>query len=114
MIYIDALGKPVENIKWKAPTTREDGTAYVATDHLGYELGVGGVSNTIAPFISVPAAYNIVSWPIAQLNLKVGDHKVYLRTVPKVGVPSQWSSPLFLSAKLAPPSAPTEFGFIIL
>ena len=105
MIYFkDGVQKT--QIEWVAPTKRTDGSAYGDADHAGYELGVGS-NGAYEPWVAVPAAYNITSWPVGQLNLNdEGDYEVVLRTVDKGRRVSAWSAPANFTVTLADPQAP--------
>jgi len=101
-------------ISWEAPTERTDGAAYTAVDHAGYELGVANAQGVFQPWVSVPAAYHITSWPLNHLNITTeGQHAVALRTVDTGGRVSVWSNPLLLTAMaVAAPNSPTDLSVI--
>lgn len=102
---------PATRIRWTAPTTREDGSAYAASTHRGYVLGVsdpGNPNDGIRAHVSVPAAYDVSEWPLDQLNItEPGDYEAALATVDSDGQQGAWSSPFAFEARLAPPSPPT-------
>jgi hypothetical protein len=104
-------GVEATKIQWVAPTEREDGSAYGATEHAGYELGTTDDLGVIHPWVSVPAAYDITEWPLDQLNISAeGEHTVALRTVDTGGRVSEWSAPVVFTVETAKPNAPTGFA----
>jgi hypothetical protein len=107
MIYLKE-GVPVTDLHWAAPTSRTDGSAYGTSDHKGYELGVEDINGNISPWVGVPAAYEITSWPLSQLNMdEEGIHAVALRTVDSGDRVSEWSASVTFVAEVAPPKSPT-------
>jgi hypothetical protein len=99
------------SISWVAPTQRVDGTAYGASDHAGYELGVADVTGNIQPWVSVPAGYDVTEWPLNELNINdEGAHTIALRTVDAGGRVSSWSTALVFTARVAAPNAPAAFA----
>lgn len=103
-------GEVATHLNWSAPTTRTDGSAYGDADHAGYELGIsdpGNPADGFSPWVSVPAAYAVTTWPLDELNMyEPGDYEIALRTVDKQGGTSEWSSPLTFAARLAAPNPP--------
>jgi len=107
MIF-EKSGVLATDINWTAPTARTDGDAYGAADHAGYELGISDGAGGYSPWVSVPAAYDVTSWPLNQLNLSTeGDHEVVLRTIDNGGRQSAWSTGVVFTVSLASPNAPT-------
>ena len=103
-------GQVVTRMNWAAPTARADGSNYGAAEHAGYELGVSNPDDPadgFRPFVSVPAAYAVTSWALADLNMiEAGDYEVALRAVDTGGRTGAWSNPLLFNADLAAPAAP--------
>ncbi len=103
-------------IQWTAPTVREDGSTYSAAQHAGYELGVSDPANPtdgFAPFVSVPAAYNVTEWLLNNLNIGESDtYEVALRTVDTDGLTSAWSNSMVFTAENARPNAPDGFNVL--
>lgn len=105
-------GVQASSLSWDAPTTRTDGTAYGAESHAGYELGVNR-NGEFTPWVSVPAAYDVTSWPLDELNISTpGTYEVALRTVDTGGLTSAWSNPLVFTAQLALPNPPTNLTIL--
>jgi len=72
----------VTEISWIAPTEREDATPYTAAEHAGYELGVSVNGGGYTPWVDVPAAYDVTSWPLNELNLDdEGIYEIAMRTL---------------------------------
>lgn len=111
MIFERNDGAVATKISWIPVTEREDGSAYPAEAHYGYELGVSDPANPndgFTPKISFPTAYATSEWPLNKLDLTVpGVYEVALRTVAKDGGGSPWSAPLVFAARVPRPNAPT-------
>lgn len=102
-------GRAATILSWSPPTTRTDGSVYDAPQHAGYELGVNS-GGTFESRVSVPAAFGVTTWALDDLNITAaGDYEVALRAVDTAGNASAWSNPTVFTARLAPPSAPTNF-----
>lgn len=109
MIYLKKDGTATTKLRWKAPVTRADLTLYTAEEHAGYELGISdGVTLPDAAHVSIPAAYHVMEWPLADLDLdlKSGVVSLYLRTVDTDGRVSDWSDPFEIEVDLAKPGKP--------
>jgi hypothetical protein len=98
-------------ISWTPPTEYTDGSAYGSSDHAGYELGVLR-DGQIQPHISVPATYDVTSWPLNELNLvEYGDHEIALRTVTQNSIVSAWSTTIVVENRdEREPTAPVNFS----
>ena len=92
----------VTKLSWVAPTTREDGDTYTATDHAGYEIDVG--TNA---FVSIPADYSITSWNFEDMGItESGPVDIAIRTVDKQGQASKWSDTICIEALYSLPKPP--------
>lgn len=116
MIFTKADGTSVTELAWVPPTTRADGSSYGTADHAGYELGTSDPLNATDGFtawVSVPATYDITTWPLDQLNMNTeGDYEVGLRVIDTKGRQSVWSNPALFTAALANPDAPTGLNVL--
>lgn len=110
MFYKD--GVVATTINWIAPSEYVDGSAYGSSDHAGYELGVVRVDGQPpVGHISVPAAYEITSWPLGELNLGYGETRIALRTVARNGLTSMWSDSIVIESRdEREPNAPVNFS----